>query len=1215
MKGLDSFISEFTALNCNTLRGYTAPHKPILLLSIIELFGEGYYSENRIKPDDVLVRKFETVWKKFISDDTPYSCIMSTPFFHMKSEPFWTLSPSEEFEFRTEYSLGQLRKSFSYASLDNNLFELLFDLDNRDRLFESIVGFYFESKKSIARETHKKMSFFDSLLQKRGLDSCPLPLWRLKITDDEYQELRSILERCTHTPGRFAFTQVRKEAALFFAEFWRREYVDGSHSKQMVYDALGSDSKFSDLPDYLYENACAGARALKIEQYSGARADYLNSMLYQGGLPMKLVTKNESYSVWDRFTRGLVNRRIDFEDLNLGIVATTSNSMKDYCKQLIEALERDRYMLMPFYCQNENDSWFVFLKELAKQERIRHRQLHPFTLGWEFRVDEIENKIYVKYDLKGLQKLPLEFIEEQRLNGIPFFSAQVRVNGKAADTFDYVNNFCRYSVVSKHPYAIGDEISLYLHDKDVALISDSIDIAVPYLLFMNKDGKYELGNQLGKSKSLLLIPEGWEVEESEKYTIASYQIGDRNIQGIALSVDFSGNIVVKGKDGAITFGENADLYWTDLISSPLYEPDIIDTVYDAQLCRYALCSDSGEVVKNIRSHDLQYRDKWQTEWKSEPSFGEIFARVKDASGHFVTPVRFINVGRDLIISLLSADKESCQIRVSWPYGHVSTDEGIRKNNDVWSISKSDCSDPRKIRFVFTPSVNSRNQFSLNIRAPFKDFSILGMDGNPIEDNAIIPYSDVDKFQYHLVGQDIKSFTFGNICRELKWFEDKLCVMELGRKIKQVPFEGSLLALFGTRETLRSMLERTSKSLLEASIDVSFVTADGHTLSFSIKDAPYRARQLEDGKIEIFDTNHHTIDFRGALKLFKIDEPDVAPVIMSYDSEKGYVLPEDIRNWGKTLLTGRTRGRILPALVNLAEITDKDYRIRNKEEAISTINDEIRNSTLGDNFWKRAIGWFNRVQKEDIPASSILELMCLSSNSKALVCLAFQLFAKCSCDEDKDTLMGQLKTMSDDLAFQWYWLCPFFDGLIMTITPFINDIYNPLIQELFVRWAMKQGDRMMELLNGLNTPAIYEASIGQCLMDELNEFQSWINQLCISSIRDEYGSHETKFVRELCENIVQNRNKLIRIIDDNDTYIETNQDNLEEEVVDFFKVYAEHGASGNEQWMFRRANAIAAHLKKEIDIFNVSPKVRRSIIFCSKSCHEKFLIAVNNKLAN
>lgn len=564
------------------------------------------------------------------------------------------------------------------------------------------------------------MSYFDSLLKKRRLEECPLPLWKLKITEEEFKDLRELLEKQTHVMSMCnnPFITLRKECTLFFAEYWRRLYVDGKHSKQMVYDALESTRHNVNLCDKFYEAARQGAKLLKIEKYDGGRADPLNDMLYQGGLPMKLVTANVTNSVWDRFTRGLVNRKYNFEELNLGLVASQSQCLRDYCERLILGIETEQFKKMPFYCLNENDTWYMYLKELAKQEKIRRSRLHPYTLFWEFRIDHVENKIDTKYIVKGIQSLPKEFLEEQGLINIPFFSVQVRKNGQAIDTFDYANNFCRYAVVSKHPYTNGDYISLFLHNQEEPYIADNLDMTVPHLLYRNKNGKYELGNQIGKQESILLIPEGWTVDDSCTLDVHDYSWGETMLQGIRIPSDYANNILVKGEDGAITFGMNAPLYWTEMRSHPLYVPDVIEPVYNADKCAFSLCFDTEDGTVSKR-RPVQFRNKWQKEWTESPSYGELYARTIDVNGNYVTPLRFVNIGDGLVISLQKADKDSCQIRVTWPHGHVSTTEGEKKIGDVWEIKKENCHDPRIIRFCFTPEGNSQNQFFLSVKAPFK----------------------------------------------------------------------------------------------------------------------------------------------------------------------------------------------------------------------------------------------------------------------------------------------------------------------------------------------------------------------------------------------------------------------------------------------------------------------------------------------------------------
>ncbi len=83
------------------------------------------------------------------------------------------------------------------------------------------------------------MSFFDTLIEKRP-GRPYLPLWSLKVTDSEYQQLKAILANdCTSPTCAMPFFGLRKEAALFYAEYWRREYKEGVQGKEMVFAALG----------------------------------------------------------------------------------------------------------------------------------------------------------------------------------------------------------------------------------------------------------------------------------------------------------------------------------------------------------------------------------------------------------------------------------------------------------------------------------------------------------------------------------------------------------------------------------------------------------------------------------------------------------------------------------------------------------------------------------------------------------------------------------------------------------------------------------------------------------------------------------------------------------------------------------------------------------------------------------------------------------------
>lgn len=1028
------------------------------------------------------------------------------------------------------------------------------------------------------------MTYFDKILKKRDLETAPLPLWKLKITDEEYQELKEELRQLTLRHRNNCdnpFICRTRECTLFYAEYWRREYYDGAHSKQVVYDALESPYYNPDNCENFYQAAKRGAKRLKIELYADeGRTQHLDSMFYQGGLPMRLVTDGNQNSTWDRFVRGLVNRNVNFDELHLGVIASNSDSMREFCDWIIRALDAKQFMLMPFHCNEENNNWYVFLLKLKEEESRRKSLLQPFSLNWEFRIDSVEKNIYPKYVFKGHQKLPQPFIDDNGINP-KSFTVLFKVNGKVFGVFEYVHKYCRYPVTCEGSYHIGDFISVSVDDSETPVITGDLDMSVPHLMYRNNAGKYELGNQIGRQESFLLIPEGWTVEDCHDLCKDSYSLEGNTYLGIKIPAEFQKEIIIKNSDGILTFGSNRPLYWTELHSIPIYTPDIVEPLYDASRTHFSLCNDIEDSPMTIRNARVEYRNKWEDKWKAEPDYGEIFARAIDKEGHFVTPVKFINIGNGVKVNVVSADENTCKIQVIWEHGRVTTNEGCKQENDTWLVNKENISNNR-IRFTLAPEGNSRNNFDILVKAPFKGFAIYDTTGKTINSECWVPYTDIDRFEYHLIGQDIRKFTYGTQCKKLRWEEEKLYIVdeivdENGNKkirYRNIPYEGSLLSLFGSREEIRQMLDRTSQDMLHAEMEVKFFPESGHVLTFVVKDFPYRPKLMPGGKIIVGSRKyirgkenlHKEIDFKGAMKLLKLDDPFMEPETLKYDEVNGYVLPEKIRSWGKTLVVGCSRGRILPYLVDLTREMTKDERIQERKEGIRHITEQLKHAVSGDDLWHRIIGWFHRTQKEGIPASSLWELYCVAQNPNDLLNLAFQLFEQCNDEIESDRLAEQMKLFSTDLSFSWYWLMP-----KLSIAKYFGN-------------------------------------------DDNDSFVDWMKQLCVDSLLETYDSQGDELTTSWAEGIVEHPDDL-RSIDEGNEYIDMNQRNLlNEETTEFFKDYNKKGTTGNENWMFKRINAVAAHLKQKIDLFAQSGEIRRSIIFCCKSCNKQFIKELNNKLA-
>lgn len=151
---LEYYIRKINNLRIDKSKGM-APHKPILLLSIIELIEYGKISKNRIYPSPLITSTFLKYWSKLSFDK--HRANVSLPFFHLKSEGFWHLHPNKGYEkvlkvTKSIRSFSELRKVINYVSLDDNLFLMLSNKKHREILKNRILETYFQDKRDVLTE-------------------------------------------------------------------------------------------------------------------------------------------------------------------------------------------------------------------------------------------------------------------------------------------------------------------------------------------------------------------------------------------------------------------------------------------------------------------------------------------------------------------------------------------------------------------------------------------------------------------------------------------------------------------------------------------------------------------------------------------------------------------------------------------------------------------------------------------------------------------------------------------------------------------------------------------------------------------------------------------------------------------------------------------------------------------------------------------------------
>lgn len=151
MTTLDDYVAKFSRLRTykdrnrwSTLTGHQAPHKPFVLLSVMDLMAEGVITKNFIEPSLELLDTFNRYWARIMPVESRTT--MAYPFPRLRTDGFWNLIPNPGFESQINMdfsSMSRLREVCSGATVDPELFSFLMNSVSREKLRAVLVTTYF----------------------------------------------------------------------------------------------------------------------------------------------------------------------------------------------------------------------------------------------------------------------------------------------------------------------------------------------------------------------------------------------------------------------------------------------------------------------------------------------------------------------------------------------------------------------------------------------------------------------------------------------------------------------------------------------------------------------------------------------------------------------------------------------------------------------------------------------------------------------------------------------------------------------------------------------------------------------------------------------------------------------------------------------------------------------------------------------------------------
>ena len=146
--GWEKWLDRLYNLRRDKSGSHERPHKPALLLSIIDLLDRGVITRNEVPLSDELVATFKryfAIVRKHNDQPT-----IQNPFFHLCGDKFWRLVPAtgereiyQEGSVSGAPSVAELRRRVAYGKFDDGMWRLLSEPVARHQLREALIARYF----------------------------------------------------------------------------------------------------------------------------------------------------------------------------------------------------------------------------------------------------------------------------------------------------------------------------------------------------------------------------------------------------------------------------------------------------------------------------------------------------------------------------------------------------------------------------------------------------------------------------------------------------------------------------------------------------------------------------------------------------------------------------------------------------------------------------------------------------------------------------------------------------------------------------------------------------------------------------------------------------------------------------------------------------------------------------------------------------------------
>ena len=370
---------------------------------------------------------------------------------------------------------------------------------------------------------NRTMGYFTTFQSNNAINKQDVKLWQHPLSDIEFNSLVETLKFSNE------LNLDPRDATLFYAEWWRRNYNGGKPSKEFIFKSIGGNIQFNLDAQRFYKIAKKGAEMLGINWISKQNTLYFRTLLLQGGLPLNHIYANKSN--YKNFLIAVLEEQPEkIEDfifqpsiINLLPPSSRNEIIFENCFEIVQSILKDDNFYDELFKSNETIKEItdaLKIKKKALEKKVRFFKPENF---WKLNTEK--NKISLrlifneKYNSDSLSQ-SLGFATVNK-------TYQFYLNDKLICTFikmlngDYKTDWHNQSEEIWNGEPILPLAYVMTNDEKIEVkdfIQTIPNLERPTLWFPISENNWKLvkSNGVSSEKALLLHPEIWTSEKEFK---------------------------------------------------------------------------------------------------------------------------------------------------------------------------------------------------------------------------------------------------------------------------------------------------------------------------------------------------------------------------------------------------------------------------------------------------------------------------------------------------------------------------------------------------------------------------------------------------------------------------------------------------------------------------------------------------------------------------